>query len=316
MVCRSWLIVPGNSEQALAQAARSGADAVVVDLCATVSSADKAAARAHSAEWLRAYREPASGGQGMARWVRISPFDSGVWRDDLMAAMAGAVDGIILPHSAGPEAVRQLGTELYEFEQRNGVPANATRVIPIVGENPQTALRIPDYLEAQHPRLAGLTWRPEMLAAAIGVGAPAEAQDWCDPLRLVRSICLLTARAMEGAAIDAACPAAADAQAAFDAAMRARRDGFTGMLVQNPSHVASVNAAFSGDAAAPAEHDRLVAPPVASEMPAISLQDDLTQRLRPEYAGAGAAIAASGNAASAGLMQPGLIRRTPTLRPA
>lgn len=305
MTLRSWLIVPGHSESALAQAARAGADAVVVDLCLTVPGGDKAAARALCGQWLRAYREPASGGQGMARWVRISAFASGGWHDDLMAALGGGVDGVILPDAAGPEAVRQLGTELYEYEQRMGVPANSTRIMPIVGEAPRTALRIAEYAETAHPRLAGLTWRPEGLAAALGVAGQVAADtgsagSWSDPLSLVRTTCLLTARAAGIAAVDAACPPSDD-PAIFDSAVvRARRDGFTGMFASHPEQIGAINAAFG-----PA--------PEAAPTPILparrgSAQEAPGEALVQEGAQAGAAPPMPG------LMQRGLIRRAPILR--
>ncbi|GGY94494.1 HpcH/HpaI aldolase/citrate lyase family protein [Novosphingobium colocasiae] len=295
MTLRSWLIVPGHSEKQLAQAPRAGADVVVVDLCATVPAAEKAAARALSAEWLRAFREPVSGGQGMARWVRISPFDSGLWREDLLAALAGAADGVILPHAAGPEAVRQLGIELYEFEQKLGVPANSTLILPIVGETPRTALGIADYAEAVHPRLAGLTWRPDGLADALGIGRDTGSGALGDPFAYVRATCLLTARATDLAALDAPCETWEDEAVLRGAIMSARRDGFTGMFAIHPAQVPAINAAFSND---------------PFTMPVVTAAADHVAAIPQVSAAAAPSVAAQ---VQPGLM-PGLIRRAPILR--
>ncbi len=165
---RSWLFVPADSEKKLARASSTGADVIILDLEDSVALQHKFIARPLATEWLRAHRTQITAGRPIGRWVRINALDTNLWRDDLIPVMAGAPDGIMLPKAAGPAAVQQLGAEIYELEQRNGVPTGSTRILPLVSETPLSALGITAYAEATAPRLAGLTWGAEDLSAAMG----------------------------------------------------------------------------------------------------------------------------------------------------
>ena len=111
MAPRSWLFVPGDHEQRLAKVAGYGADAVIVDLEDAVAPANKAAARRLALTWLEDH--PAN--QGYARWVRINPLDTALWRDDLASVMAGRPDGIMVPKAAGPDQLAMLDEALTEL---------------------------------------------------------------------------------------------------------------------------------------------------------------------------------------------------------
>lgn len=256
---RSWLIVPGNSDKRLAMAVATGADVIVVDLADTVPNEVKPEARKAAAEWLAAHRTNLLEQRRMGRWVRINPLESGHSRDDLAAVMPSAPDGIILPKAAGPEAVRQLAAEIYEFEQRHGIAANATRIVPVAGETPHAALGIPGYLESGHQRLHGLTWSASGLAAALG-GTRARCEDggWSDASRFVRVQALLTAHAGRLVAVDAPFEDFEDDKGLARAAQTARADGFTGMLAIHPGQVPTINAAFTPGEAELAEAREIV----------------------------------------------------------
>ena len=160
MHTRSWLLVPGDSDKKLAKAASTGADAVVIDLADFVSLERKNTARALAREWLSIHRQQITGKGRMGRWVRINPLESRMWRDDLVAIMAGAPDGIVLPRASGPESARQVAAELYELEQAHHLPNGSVRVLPVAGETPAAALVIAAWLECAMPLLAGPTWAP------------------------------------------------------------------------------------------------------------------------------------------------------------
>ncbi|MAC58074.1 MAG: CoA ester lyase [Novosphingobium sp.] len=246
MKFRSWLIVPGNNEDALGSAFGSGADAVVVDLEDSVPYESKAQARALGAEWLAVHRTNLLEHRQMSRWVRINSLDSGYAQSDLAAVMPAAPDGIILPKSAGPEAVRHLASDIYELEQRHRLPANSTRIMPVVGETPISALRISDYLGTAHQRLCALSWNANGLAAALGaIGATREDGSWTDSCGFVRAQTLLTAHAGTIAAIDAPLSDPEDMAGLVRAANQARRDGFAGMFATDASQVATINEAFT-----------------------------------------------------------------------
>ncbi|MCB2056643.1 MAG: CoA ester lyase [Novosphingobium sp.] len=246
MAVRSWLFIPGDSEKKLSKAVGTGADVVILDLEDSVAHENKAQARQLTREWLSAHRQVVTEGKKLGRWVRINALDSRMWRDDLVAVLPGAPDGIMLPKSAGPEAVQQLAAELYELEQRSGVAAGATKILPLVSETAAAAIAIPAYANASLPRLAGLTWGAEDLSAAIGASRKRDkAGAWTDTFRFVRSQTLLTAHAKGVMAIDTLHADFADAKGLKKAAEEARADGFAGMLAIHPAQVEVINKAFT-----------------------------------------------------------------------
>lgn len=247
MALRSWLIVPADSEKKLVKSMAAGADAIVLDLAGTVAHDAKEVARAWARDWLIAHRQQvATSTRRIARWVRINPLDSRLWRDDLIEVMKGVPDGVILPHAANPEAVRQLSAEIYEIEQRSQIPPNATKVIAVAGETAASALAIPAYAETSLPRLAGLSWDDAGLARSIGATPGRRADGSLGAASaLVRSQVLLAAHSRGLTALECASPDYQDA-AGFEAlALAARADGFSGMFAIHPAQVAPINAAFA-----------------------------------------------------------------------
>jgi citrate lyase subunit beta/citryl-CoA lyase len=254
MAMRSWLFVPGDSEKKLAKVAACGADVVIVDLEDAVAPQAKTIARPLACEWLVAHRKGA--GQ---RWVRINALDTPLWREDLAAVMPGAPDGVMVPKASGPEQLQILAAEIYELEQRHGIPAGATRLLPLVSETPAAALGIAAYADASLPRLAGLTWGAEDLSAAIGASRKRdEAGRWTDAFRMVRAQVLLTAHACGVLPIDTLHADFRDMEGLERAARESHADGFAGMLAIHPAQVPVINAAFTPSEEEIAEARRIV----------------------------------------------------------
>jgi len=251
MAQRSWLFVPGDSERKLAKATSCGADVLVIDLEDAVAPANKGLARQLAADWLKTHAQRVTA-RSFARWVRINPLaHPELWREDLAAVMAGRPDGIMVPKASGPEQLRLLTAEIYELEPRHGVASGTTRLMPMVAETPAAALSITSYAHAPLPRLAGLTWGAEDLAAAMGAQRKRTAEgSWTDAFRLVRSQPLLTAHALGVPALDAVYADFSDTDGLARAARDAFMDGFTGMLAIHPAQVPVINAAFTLDEAA------------------------------------------------------------------
>lgn len=245
MAIRSWLFVPGDSERKLAKAASAGADAIIVDLEDAVAAAARPAARILATEWLTAHRQQVTRHK-LERWVRINPLDTPFWRDDIVAVMRGAPDGIVLPKASGPEQLRQLAAEIYELEQHSGVPSGSTRIVPLVSETAAAALTIPEYVGLTLPRLAGLMWGAEDLSAALGASRKyGDEGNWTDAFRMVRATVLLTAHARGVAPIDSLHADFRDEAGLTRMAKASRADGFSGMLAIHPGQVAVINAAFT-----------------------------------------------------------------------
>ncbi len=251
MSYRSWLVVSGNSEKKLGNAVGTGADAVVIDLVSSNSLGAGQAARRNAAEWLEAHRSNVVENQ-MARWVRINPMEAGSeWRQDLLAVMPAAPDGIMLPRAAGPDAVRQLAAELYELEQLQKIPANSTRIIPFAGETARSALTIGQYLETGHQRLFGLAWGADGLIRSIAATRATLGDGvWSDAVRQVRAQVLLTAHACGVLAIDTVATDITDKKTLKKTVTEARADGFSGMIASQPDRIVTINEAF-----APSEDD-------------------------------------------------------------
>ncbi|TCM17766.1 citrate lyase subunit beta/citryl-CoA lyase [Novosphingobium sp. PhB165] len=246
MKYRSWLIVPGNNEKRLGMTQGVGADVVVVDLGDTVPREARETGRRHAAQWLAASRPSGTGHRPTARWVRINSFESGLWREDLAAIMGSGPEGVILPRASGPDAVRELASEIYGHEERNGLAPGSTRIMPVAGETPTAALHISDYLESTHQRLDGLAWSAGGLGAALCVRQRRDGQGgWSDACRFVRAQVLLTAHASAIRAIEAPFEHFEDEVGLERAALRARADGFTGMFAVHPAQVAVINRAFA-----------------------------------------------------------------------
>lgn len=242
---RSWLFVPGDSEKKLLKTAETGAHALIVDLEDAVAVSAKPAARRITRDWLEVHKRQITM-RKQARWVRINAVETGLWQEDLAAVMSGAPEGIMLPKAEGPEQLRQVAAQIYELEQRHGIPNGQTRLLPLVSETPRAALTISAYMDASMPRLAGLTWGAEDLSAELGAARKRDANgQWTDAFRFVRAQTLLVAHARGVWAIDTLYADFRDLEGTKRAAEAARADGFAGMLAIHPSQVPLINAAFT-----------------------------------------------------------------------
>lgn len=238
---RSWLFVPGDSERKLAKAATAGADALILDLEDSVAPAQKAAARQSVAALLRRQTDRSTS----RLWVRINALDTAEVLADLAAIVGGRPDGIMLPKADGPQDVARLGHYLDALEAREGLPVGTVRILPVATETARAPFALGDYAKAALPRLHGLTWGAEDLSAALGASTKKdESGDWALTYRLVRSLCLMAARAAGVAPIETLHADFRDAAGLGARAVAARREGFTGMMAIHPDQVATINGCF------------------------------------------------------------------------
>ena len=246
MRLRSLLFVPGDRPERFDKAAASGADALILDLEDSVSAANKPAARAAVAARVQAARG------GVAVLVRVNPLDGDLLADDLAALHGLSPDAIVMPKAEGADSVRLLAARLTAA----GIDAP---ILPITTETPAAIFQLGSYAGAG-VRLAGLTWGAEDLPAAIGAATSREADGrYTAPYQMVRSLALFGAHAAGVAAIETVYPAFRDLEGLDAYARAAARDGFTGMMAIHPTQVATINAAFTPDAAQVAEARAIVA---------------------------------------------------------
>ncbi|MEG3161308.1 CoA ester lyase [Sphingomonas sp. LB2R24] len=260
MRLRSLLFVPGDRPERFDKAAASGADALILDLEDSVAASAKDAARAAVAARLRTERG------GVAVFVRINPLDTDLSSEDLVALRGPSPDAIVLPKAEGAASVRLLAERLTEA----GIDAP---ILPIATETPAAIFQLGSYAGCG-VALAGLTWGAEDLPAAIGAATSREDDGrYTAPYEMVRSLALFGAHAAGVPAIETVYPAFRDVEGLAAYAKRAARDGFTGMMAIHPAQVATINAAFTPDAAQIA-HARAIVAAFAAQPEAGALQVD------------------------------------------
>ena len=242
MILRSLLFVPGDSERKLAKALACGADALILDLEDSVAPERKDLARGLVRDYLRAH----AGARPSQLWVRVNPIDSGLFVDDLDAAVAAGADGIMLPKADGPEAVRALSRRLDALETAARRQSGAVKILPVATETAIAPFHLGAYAGARLERLVGLTWGAEDLSAALGASRTREANgEWAFTYKMVRSLTLLAAHAAGVQAIDTLHADYKDSGGLEATSRAARADGFTGRLAIHPDQVAIINRAFT-----------------------------------------------------------------------
>ncbi|MEQ1942706.1 CoA ester lyase [Mesorhizobium sp. VNQ89] len=250
---RSLLFVPGDSEKKLEKGFSARADAVIVDLEDSVAPANKPKARTLAGEAIRA--RPS----GHRVYVRVNDLTTGLTDADLAAVVPAKPDGLILPKSQGGADVQQLSTKLRVAEIEAGLPDGGIAILPIITETGLATLSTATYAGCS-PRLVGLTWGAEDLAAEIGAQTNRDAHGrYTDVFRLARSVTLLAASASVVAAIDTVHVDFRDLDTLRTECLEAERDGFTGKLAIHPAQVSVINEVFTPSREAVEQAQALVA---------------------------------------------------------
>lgn len=241
MTVRSFLFVPGDSERKMAKVGGGPADALILDLEDSVAQDRLPVARGMVLEYLKAHPDRSR----QQLWVRCSPLETPLALPDLAAVVAGAPDGIVLPKTySAAEAVR-LDHYLSALEAREGLPVGSTRMLVVATETARSLFTLESFVGAT-PRLYGLTWGAEDLAAAIGATSNRKPDGTYEgPYLLARSLCLLAARAAGAEPVDTLYPNFRDPAALEAEALQARRTGFTGKIAIHPDQIEIINRAFT-----------------------------------------------------------------------
>ena len=253
MRLRSLLFVPGDSERKLARAVSAGADALILDIEDSVAPARKDAARAAVADWLGN-----AGDRASHVFVRINPFDTGLTLTDLAAIVRPGLDGVVVPKANGAADIVRVGHYLDALEARAGMSPGGVRIVVVATETPAAMFSLGSYTPAP-PRLVGLTWGAEDLAASLGATTNKEPGGaWRFPYQVARANCLFAAASAGVAPIDTLYSDFRDTAGLAADCRTARQDGFTGRLAIHPDQVGVINECFSPSAADVALARRLV----------------------------------------------------------
>ena len=238
MILRSLLFVPADSEKKLAKAGSSPADALILDLEDSVAADSRPAARA----LVKAFMQDA---HAQAIWVRINPLGSEDFIRDIEAVTASSPAGYVVPKPDGPHALNVIDAHLITRETQAGLPHGAIKLLPVATETPAATLSLQDY-RSPPPRLAAMTWGAEDLSAALGAVANRDEHgEFLFTYRVVRSLCLIAAKAADVPAIETLHADFRDAKGLERAARAAQREGFAGMLAIHPGQVETINKAFT-----------------------------------------------------------------------
>jgi citrate lyase subunit beta / citryl-CoA lyase len=234
---RSMLFVPGDSPRKFEKAGQTSASALILDLEDSVVADKKAEARGLTRTMLNGQRS------GPELYVRVNALDTGMTLQDLAAVMPAAPNGIVLPKSRGGDDVRQLALWLDAFEAAAGSDPGSTRVVVVATETAASVFGLGTYKDSS-PRLTGLMWGAEDLAASLGATENGSAGVFHSPFRLARDMCLMGAAAADVAAIDTVYTDIENLSGLELETRIARRDGFSAKALIHPKHVDVVNAAL------------------------------------------------------------------------
>jgi citrate lyase subunit beta / citryl-CoA lyase len=249
---RSMLFVPGDSPRKFEKASEGKASALILDLEDSVVADKKDEARALTRTMLGERRV------AQQIYIRVNALDTGMTLNDLAAVMPARPDGVVLPKSRGGDHVRQLSMWLDAFEAAAGSTPGSTKIVAVATETAESVFGLGTYRHSS-PRLVGLMWGAEDLAASLGATENGSSGVFHSPYRLVRDMCLIGAAAAEVAAIDTVYTDIDNLAGLELEARNARRDGFSAKALIHPKHVDIINAAFEPSAAERAWAEKVVA---------------------------------------------------------
>jgi citrate lyase subunit beta/citryl-CoA lyase len=237
---RSLHFVPGGNERMMQKALGLPADGLILDLEDAVTPEKKPSTRPIVRHWL----ETLDFG-GKERWVRMNPIFSEYGEADLEETLPGRPTGYVVPKPRQADDIRRIVALLERLEERHGIPAGSTRLLPIATETPEGLLNIRD-VAAASPRIAAISWGVEDLGAAMGLPQTRDAEGrYLDIPRYARVMCAVAASAAGVEAIDTVYTDIPD----LEGLARECREGvgmsFTGKISIHPGQIEVINRAFT-----------------------------------------------------------------------
>jgi len=247
------LFVPGDRPERFGKAEASGADAVILDLEDAVAAAQRPMARAAIGAHLRQSSRP------VPLWVRINPVDSADALADLAAIIAQKPDGLLLPKARNGLDVARLDHWLEALEASHGLTIGGIKIIPMITETAGAMLQLASFASLP-PRVVGVTWGAEDLAAELGAEMSRdEGGRYEMPYQMASAGCLFVAAAAQVAAIDTVDTEITDITAVEQRARLSRRSGYVAKLAIHPAQIPALHAAFTPSAAELAHAEAVIA---------------------------------------------------------
>ena len=230
---RTLLYVPGNMPGMLQNIPVFDADGVMIDLEDAVPLAEKDAARALTASFLRTVRD-----RQREIFVRINPLDTKYAEADLREVLPALPDGIRLPKADHPEVVEKLDTRLTEMEETLGLPIGTFTIIPSI----ESAVGILNVVEtaASSRRIVALAFGAEDYTASMEIQRSKTGEE----LFHARTRVVWAAKAAGVQAIDSVFSDAGDMDGLRLETELVKRLGFTGKSLVNPRQIEVVHEVF------------------------------------------------------------------------
>ncbi len=245
---RSLLFTPGDQEARIAENAKSGADALFLDLEEPRTPCPESI-RVRARGLVREFLSDATTGAGdPVYFVRVQPVASGMILRDLQAVMGPNLAGILLPKITGPADVYAADAILGCVETELGLPVGRTMLYPIL-EN-ASAIRNAYEVAMASPRVAYMGGAVSRFGDIVGDIGFRWTRTGTETL-FIRQKVLIDARAagirypisgMWGGAND-------DVDGLQSWLTELRDIGYFGMMLGNREHIDVVNAAFTPTAA-------------------------------------------------------------------
>jgi citrate lyase subunit beta/citryl-CoA lyase len=173
--------------------------------------------------------------------------------------MHAAPAGLVVPKVDGPTDLTRLSHYLDALEEQHSLAPGSTSLLAVATETPSSLFSLGAY-RGTTPRLFGLTWGAEDLAAGLSASNNrADDGTLGFTYQLARSLCLAGARAAGVTPVETAMMNFRDPDAVFHYASRGRQDGFFGMMAIHPNQVPAINRAFSPTSAEIAAAEAVIA---------------------------------------------------------
>ena len=232
---RSYLFVPGNRPERFAKALASGADALILDLEDSVPPAEKELAREAVTHWLESVAAP------VPIWIRVNPASSQWHHDDLQLLRRASATGLMLAKCEGAGDLLRFDASIGEIEKAAGRPCGSAQVLVIATESARALQRIHTFDQGL-PRLAGILWGAEDLAASLGLRSLRDRQGhYLSPALRARDAAFLASNSCGVAAIDAVYTGLDDPQGLAEETRTHAALGFSAKAAIHPAQIALIH---------------------------------------------------------------------------
>jgi citrate lyase beta subunit len=244
---RALLYTPGDDIYKIRKAAALDVDCVCLDMEDGVAANRKEQARQTISSALQELNFTHS-----ERLARINPVGSGMEQDDLLAALVGRPDGIVIPKMEHGAHLRWASRQIAAYEQVQGLPTGSVALIAVV-ETALGIVNLPGIVNAD-PRLEALIFGAEDFAASIGATRTPAAGE----VHYARSAVVTYTAAYGLQAIDMVYLNFHDTPGLLEEARLGAAMGFSGKQIIHPNQIQPVQQAFTPSEDAIAAALRLV----------------------------------------------------------